>query len=630
MERFVVLGSRSGAWHGATRCAEVVLTPCPRASGRRHLIARRIMERRVLLAFFLSFLVLFVYQSLVVPPPPPPSSEPVNDEAVVAAVDPTPRTNPVTAPSGDVNEQALPASIIADTAPREIVVETDAIRAVFTNRGAVLMSWELKNHLVEGDRSPIELVPRDLPADEPQPFALAFEDEVLTARAQQALFRANTTALNVTDRGETLTFDFEDETGFRVRKQFRFDRAIHPYVVVLTVDAAEGERRLIPSIRWGPALGGIESSSSGMAYRVGPRGVMYGRVEEDGFLAEPDVERPDASDVARRRTYGGQLQFVGVDNHYFLAAALPGGRETEATYRAVPLPPLTAEGDARDLMAFDLSFSEGVSDIPFFLGPKDFDVLETASPALVRAIDFGWLSWLVVPLHRSLKGVYGFVGNWGWSIIILTVLINIVISPLRHKSVVSMRKMQELQPQMKAIQERYAHLKTTHPDKQKMNQEIMALYRDRGVNPASGCLPMLLTMPILFAFYRLLSMAIEIRGAPFMLWINDLALHDPIYITPLIMGGTMVLQQRMTPTQADPTQQKIMMFMPIFFTFLFLWAPSGLVLYWLTSNVLAIGQQVITNRIIGPPRLRTVRPPAERRIKSGGTKGQGAKGRPPN
>ena len=588
------------------------------------------MERRVLLAFFLSFLVLFLYQSLVVPPASPPSSESVNDEAAAATVDPAPRTDPFTAPSGDDNEQATPAAIIADTAPREIIVESDTIRAVFANRGAELVSWELKHHLAEDDGSPVELVPRDLPADEPRPFTLAFDDEALTARAQQALFRASTAALYVTDREETLTFDFEDETGFRVRKQFRFDGAIHPYVVVLTVDAAAGERRLMPSIRWGPALGGVESSTSGMAYRVGPRGVMYGRIQEDGFLSEPDVERPDASDVARRRTYVGQLQFVGVDNHYFLAAALPGARETKTTYRAVPLPPLTAEGDARDLMAFDLSFSEGITDIPFFLGPKDFDILEAASPVLVRSIEFGWLSWLVVPLHRSLKWVYGFVSNWGWAIIILTVLINVVIFPLRHKSVVSMRKMQELQPQMKAIQERYAHLKTTHPDKQKMNQEVMSLYRDRGVNPASGCLPMLLTMPILFAFYRLLSMAIELRGAPFMLWIQDLALHDPLYITPLVMGGTMVLQQRMTPTQADPTQQKIMMFMPIFFTFLFLWAPSGLVLYWLTSNVLGIGQQVITNRIIGPPRLRTVRPPAERRIKSGGTKGQAAKDRPPN
>jgi YidC/Oxa1 family membrane protein insertase len=221
----------------------------------------------------------------------------------------------------------------------------------------------------------------------------------------------------------------------------------------------------------------------------------------------------------------------------------------------------------------------------------------------------------VVPLHRTLKWIYGFLGNYGWSIILLTVLINIVIFPLRHKSVVSMRKMQELQPEMKAIQARYADLKATDPGKQKMNQEVMELYRKHGANPASGCLPMLLTMPILFAFYRLLSMAIEIRGAPFMFWITDLSMHDPFYVTPVVMGASMVVQQRLQPSAADPTQQKIMMMMPVMFTFMFLWAPGGLVIYWLTSNVIGIGQTLITNRIAGPPRSRQVRPPAERQVK---------------
>jgi YidC/Oxa1 family membrane protein insertase len=175
--------------------------------------------------------------------------------------------------------------------------------------------------------------------------------------------------------------------------------------------------------------------------------------------------------------------------------------------------------------------------------------------------------------------------------------------------------MQELQPEMKAIQDRYTHLKATDPDKQKMNQEVMALYRDRGVNPVSGCLPMVLTMPILFAFYRLLSMSIEMRGAPFFGWITDLSVQDPFFITPIIMGVSMVVQQRLNPMQGDPMQARMMMMMPVVFTFMFLWAPSGLVVYWLTSNLFGIGQQMLTNRIIGPPKVRTVRPPAERRVK---------------
>jgi YidC/Oxa1 family membrane protein insertase len=189
--------------------------------------------------------------------------------------------------------------------------------------------------------------------------------------------------------------------------------------------------------------------------------------------------------------------------------------------------------------------------------------------------------------------------------------------PLRHKSVVSMRRMQELQPQIKAIQDRYAKYKATDPERQKMNQELMALYKEKGVNPASGCLPMLLTMPVLFAFYSLLSVAIEMRGAPFALWIKDLSVHDPYYITPLIMGATMFWQQRLTPI-ADPAQAKVMMLTPIMFLFFFLWAPSGLVIYWTVSNLLGIGQQYATNRIIGAPRVAQVRPPAERRLKSAG------------
>jgi YidC/Oxa1 family membrane protein insertase len=231
-----------------------------------------------------------------------------------------------------------------------------------------------------------------------------------------------------------------------------------------------------------------------------------------------------------------------------------------------------------------------------------------------------------VPLLHALKWINAFIGNYGWSIIILTFLINVAMFPFRHKSVVSMRKMQALQPQMKAIQDRYAKLKMTDPAQSKKQEEIMALYREKGINPASGCLPMLATMPILFAFYAMLSVSIELRGQPWALWIHDLSQHDPYYITPVLMGISMLWQQRLTPV-ADPAQAKMMMLTPIMFLFFFLWAPSGLVLYWLVSNMLGIGQQYATNRIIGSPVVAAPRPPAERRMKAAGA-GQtdGAKG----
>ena len=176
---------------------------------------------------------------------------------------------------------------------------------------------------------------------------------------------------------------------------------------------------------------------------------------------------------------------------------------------------------------------------------------------------------------------------------------------------------------MKSIQDRYAKYKTTDPARQKMNQELMTLYKERGVNPASGCVPMLLTMPVLVAFYALLSTAIELRGAPFVGWIHDLSLHDPFYVTPVLMGATMVWQQKLAPAAGvDPTQQKMMMVMPVVFTFMFLWAPAGVAVYWLMSNLWGIGQQYLTNYLIGPPAVRTVRPAAERQIKRVGAAGK--------
>jgi YidC/Oxa1 family membrane protein insertase len=190
-----------------------------------------------------------------------------------------------------------------------------------------------------------------------------------------------------------------------------------------------------------------------------------------------------------------------------------------------------------------------------------------------------------------------------------------------------MRKMQMLQPQLKAIQDRYAGLKVTDPSRQKMNTEIMNLYREKGVNPASGCVPMLLQMPLLFAFYSMLSQAIELRGADFGLWIHDLSQADPYFIVPVLMAASMYWQQKITPTTADPAQQRIMMMMPLMFSVMFLWAPSGLVIYWFVSNVWAIGQQYFTNWWLGPMPVTTVRPPAERRLKNAGAgKSAGAKG----
>ncbi len=588
------------------------------------------MERRVLLAVTLSFLVLVLYQQWI---GPPPAVERAPDEPVAGTVGSpgvpeasAARTAAVDMPVAPATSAAtadpVPASgspvtapvepVVADDRQRTVVVESDFVRAEFDNRGAELVSWKLK-HYTDENGDPVELVMPTSAAGRPRPFSLFVPgNPALTARLDAALFRPSVERLRLGPEAEVLTFEYEDSSGLLVRKTFRFQPSPEqPYVLEFDAAVTTGEVVQPLTTAWGPGLGGVRADTSWFVFQQLPATVLYGRPIEDGLAQDVDVYRASPADVPERPSYQGQFDFVGIDNHYFLSVALPGAQASRVDYR-----PLSVVEFEHDLVEYEVSLEAGAGGLPFFIGPKDFDLLAAVHPDLVRAIDFGFLSVIVVPLHRTLKWIHGFIGNYGWSIILLTVLINIVIFPLRHKSVVSMRKMQELQPEMKAIQARYSGLKATDPARQKMNQEVMELYRRHGANPASGCLPMLLTMPILIAFYRLLSMAVELRGAPFMGWIEDLSVQDPFYVTPLIMGASMVYQQRLQPAgAASPEQQKIMTLMPVLFTVMFLWAPSGLVIYWLTSNILGIGQTVVTNRIAGPPRVKQVRPPAERQVK---------------
>jgi YidC/Oxa1 family membrane protein insertase len=560
------------------------------------------MEKRVLIAVFLSFLVIYVYQSLVPPPPPvtpvAPGTQPAEIPPAPVAAEPVPGQ---AVPPDSTIAAPKAAPIVADTEVRDLVVDTDSVRAVFTTRGAVLKQWTLKRYFV--DEQPLEMVPAGLPVGTSMPFELSLDEPGVAAVLNQALFRGS-----VSPDGLAVTFEYVDNSGLRARKAFAVDPEAHPYVLSFSVSVESSGRALNPSISLGPALGA--GRGDGGYYTNTPPRAIFGR--------NGDVSRVTAADLGAGRTEEGAFTFAGADDHYFLSAVLLPRQPVRIEYRPLTVPSPIGE-EPRTFIQYSAKFAEAVENEQVFLGPKDFDALAALDSNLTRAIHFGVFAWLVVPLLRALKWVHGFVGNYGWSIIILTILINMAMFPLRHKSVVSMRKLQEIQPQVKQIQERYSKLKMTDPGRQKMNVELMNLYRERGVNPASGCVPMLLTFPVLFAFYAMLSVSVEIRGEPWIGWIHDLSAHDPMYITPVLMGATMVWQQRLTPMNMDPMQQKILMLTPILFTVFFLWAPSGLVLYWLVSNTWAIGQQLITNRIIGPPPVHTVRPPAERRVKKVGT-----------
>lgn len=566
------------------------------------------MEKRVLLAVILSFLVLYGYQALF--PPPPPRSTPLQqapepaDAAAPVERPADPAPDQISAPAPEPSTPVEP--LVADTDARDVVVENEAVRAVFSTRGGVLTSWRVKRYAGDAG-APLDLIPENAPAGSLRPFTLMVDDPAVTTRLSQALFKPSSTSLDASVAPATLTFEYRDAQGLSARKVFAFAPE-RPYEIRVTVEVVTPGGPLNPTIRWGPALG-TGTLSSGLTYSPSPQPIFRRQGES--------VTRVGFDDIASYTPLEGPLEFAGVDDHYFLTAALPA-QPIRVDY--TPVPVADAGGERRlQFVGWSVRYPAAPVDARFFVGPKDFDVLAAMDQDLVRAIHFGVFSPLVVPLLRALKWVNGYVGNYGWSIIILTIIINLAMFPFRHKSVVAMRKMQELQPEVKAIQDRYANLKLSDPARQKMNVELMNLYRERGANPASGCVPMLLTLPVLFAFYSMLSVAIELRGAPFVLWIRDLSTYDPWFVTPVLMGATQFVQTKLTPTTADPTQQRIMMLMPLIFMTMFIWAPSGLVLYWTVSNLWAIGQQVVTNRIIGPPAQRTVRPPAERKVKSAGS-----------
>jgi YidC/Oxa1 family membrane protein insertase len=574
------------------------------------------MERRLLIAILLTFVVLTVYQWLL-PVAPPPATKPTTQGAPPAATTTPAATTSPSPPAAESPPPSAPVETVrADTSERTITVDNGLVRAVFSNQSATLRSWQLA-HYHDAAGKPLDLVPQDLPASAPKPFSLRLEDNAKTERLNSALYAVTdvvpASTLDARSTPATVTFEYQDATGLQARKQFRLDPS--SYIITFSATVTDDGRPVNPIIRWGPGLGDVIAIGGG-------RGFAAVRGSEAIFSVGGDVERISSADLAKTPKYQGQYDFAGVDTHYFISAAVkPTGAELEYHPLSLPVsgsdPPIS-----RNYIGYDIRFSSapnGPANARFFVGPKHFETLRKADPELVRAIWFGMFSFLSVPLLSALNWVNGFVGNYGWSILVLTVIINAAMFPLRHKSFVSMRKMQAIQPQVKAIQDRYAKLKVTDPARQKMNTELMELYRQKGVNPASGCIPMLLTLPVLLAFYGLLSEAIELRGAPFMFWIKDLAAADPYYVTPILMGASQVLQQKMTPmTGADPVQQKMMLFMPIVFTFLFLTSPSGLALYWFASNVLVIVQQMVTNRLIGPPVVRVSRPPAERRLKKVG------------
>ena len=553
------------------------------------------MERRVLLAFLLSFFVFLLFVRFFGPesaPPVPPVEE---TAAVSAAPAPTAPAPPVATP--ETIPSAAPAQAREAEREQTITVETSVYVAEFSNRGARLLGLRLLDH-TDSVGAPLEALPQgDDLVNSVRPLDVVLPGDPAPARLATALHevavdgrvRTGPVRLELRD-GESreLEFRWASTDGLEVLKTVRVQGG--DYRMGVSVSAIRGGAEQLKEILFGP---GIENESSVGRYQGAEQGVIESGGESRLF---------SFAEAAGGEAASLSAQAVGVSSHYFagLLVAEPGQRY-EARLAALEIPwdsfEIVPEGatGSRDLVVAHLG-SAGASEFTLFAGPKQVELLTELG---VDIVEYGaWLRFLVVPIRQGLLWAFDLLGNYGWAIVLVTILISLLLAPLKHYSYVSIRRMQKISPQVKRIQGKYKGLKPTDPKRSEMNQEMVALYREHNVSPIGGCLPMLLMIPFFFAFYRLLVVSVELRHAPFVFWVQDLSREDPYFILPLLMGASQLIMQKMTATQAEGIQAKIMMFMPVVFVLIMAWAPSGLVLYWFANNVISMGQQAVTSRIM--------------------------------
>jgi YidC/Oxa1 family membrane protein insertase len=538
------------------------------------------MDKRAIIGIALSILVLVVYQELItrfyptpVTPPAPTVEEAQKEPAKTAQA---PGETKSASPIAEL--QSMPAKGAGEQAARELKVETENYVAVFTTKGARLKSFKFKKYRASAaaNSAPFEVVqtapgvplPLGVAWQAPQPF----DDSELTYTVKGG-------DLQLTGEAKgTLQFQTQSADGAIITKSFTFSGSAYPIELDLSVKGPSGTAA-IPEIR--------------LADKA-DHTVHNNDAPFEGFIALVDnkIRREAPAEAVKGHEFTGDLSWAGFGHTYFFFALMP---ENGANHKVS----VRQSGAA---LVTGISGPAASDRYTLFIGPKELDVLKAVGKGLERSIDFGYFGFVSIPFLYVLHFFHRFTGSYGLDIILLTVLIKLLMAPLTHKSFVSMKQMQKLQPQMEKLKERYGS------DKEKLNKEIMELYRRNGVNPLGGCLPMVLQFPVFIGLYNALSTPIELRHAPF-LWINDLSRpdwesppltfgswHFGIPVLTILMGASMFIQQWMTPSAGDPNQRKIMMLMPLIFTFMFVSFPAGLTVYWLVNNILTIGQQYWINR----------------------------------
>jgi len=552
-------------------------------------------EKRVILAFALSFVMLLIWRVFFVkapPPAPPKSPSAVSQQA--------PKSNGAQEAAAKPETPKVPAPPVIPTAEghqaQDITVENDLYRITFSTRGGVITSWILKKY-DDANGKPLDVVDSAACKQLGYPMSIRTSDTALNQAANQALYVAQPTETTV-KAPATLEFTYSDGH-VQVQKKFTFGS---DYQIHASVSVAQDQHYVPVRVAW---VGGFGDHSLSEEAEALQSKLVY----ESNGKVETTVQHKMKEDL----TKPGPLEFAGLEDNYFAGIFFPGSGDQDFRAGQESWTPENGKGKEPPKAAFAELGSSVAGPISFrlFVSPKALDVLETAHPSLTGLVDFGWFSVIAKPLFLGLRYIYNnWVHNYGWAIVILTIILNMALFPLKLKSIRSAQEMQRIAPLVKSIQDRYKQYKFNDPRKARMNQEVMKLYSEHGINPLGGCLPMLPQLPILYGFYESLETPFAFRHAPWILWIKDLSMPDtshilglPIPILPVIMIVSMFFMQKMTPmATADPNQKRMMLVMPLVFGLMFFRLASGLVLYFLAANMVGIAQQLIINRFITPKR----------------------------
>jgi YidC/Oxa1 family membrane protein insertase len=552
--------------------------------------------RRFILAISLSLLVFLGYVKYFAPQPPvqTPEQEAATQEAAKPAATETVRP--------PVRPKAVAAKIEEAAQGKDIVVETDLVKAVINTAGGVITRWELKNYR-EADKTEVGLgatykritgqakkeekpkkelgIVQLVPAyegvnrkDLVSPLTLSPLDTDLY-KLSQVEYRADHEALRLSkDKpSQTLVLTYAGPAGISIEKKLTFFNSDYKVDIAITTRGLDGY-----TLSLGTDFGLADKVSTDASGRVGLVALADGKTTTDKL-----------EDIKGEVQHGGAIEWFSQADKYFTATILYGSNGIVTGKR------ITAPKEIGDLLTTDLTVKEKPEARTFTLyaGPKSFTLLQAYGRGLEQMVDYGWFGILAKPMFWLLQQFYTITRNYGIAIILLTIVVRILLFYPSLKSATAMEEMKKIQPQLMAIREKYKK------DPARVNQEMMKLYKEHKVNPMGGCLPMLLQLPFFVALYNVLSVSIELRQAPFIsFWIKDLSMYDPYYILPVLMGVSMIFTMKMTSTTADPQQAKIMMFMNIAFIFLFAWLPSGLLLYITLSNVLSIVQQLYVRRLL--------------------------------